>query len=124
MEPATLNLTVQQGATFLQNLTWSAGTPPQPVDLTGYAARLQARDDYGGTVLFELASDGAYAVDAVPKGAITLGSDGTIALSIPDEQTALLDFDSAVYDLKLTDSLGSVFFLLRGKVKLVRQVTL
>jgi len=124
MEPATLNLTIRQGATFRQQLTWDTGMPALPVDLTGYVAHAQVRDDFGGAVLADMSSDAAYVAPAGVQGAIGLGgATGTITLYLPPSATSLLAFDSAVYDLKLTASNGDVGFLVKGKVKLVQQVT-
>lgn len=124
MEPATLNLTIRQGATFRQQLTWDTGDPATAVDLTGYVAHLQIRDDVGGTVLADMSSNTSYVAPVGAQGSIGLGgTTGTITLYLPASATAQLSFDSAVYDLKLTASTGDVFFLTKGKVKLVPQVT-
>ena len=41
--PVSYNITLQQGATHRELFTWQAGTPAQPVNLTGCTARLQVR---------------------------------------------------------------------------------
>lgn len=43
MAAAKLKLVIEQGATFRKTLTWKAGTPSVPVDLTGCTARMHIR---------------------------------------------------------------------------------
>lgn len=43
MAAEKLKLLIEQGATFRKTLTWKAGTPPVPVNLTGCTARMQMR---------------------------------------------------------------------------------
>lgn len=46
MGAATINLEIEQGATFRQKFTYSAGTPPAPVNLTGCKGRMPAVQSY------------------------------------------------------------------------------
>ena len=43
MAAATLDLTIEQGATFRKVLTWKTGTPAVAKDLTGYTARMMLK---------------------------------------------------------------------------------
>ena len=115
MQPAKLNLTIKQGATFRKRLTWR-GSNKKPINLTGYTAKMQARSAYGDPqVLFELSTE---------NGGVTLGGiAGTIELYISDEATALFNFERAVYDLFLYAPNGDALALLEGSVRLIRGVT-
>jgi hypothetical protein len=115
------SLCIQQGATFTKVFTWTtyttgpstAGTAPQPVDLTGWTAAMQIRAYPGASsVLYDASSD------------ITLGGDaGTISLTIPASATEGFTFWSAVYDLLLTDPSGNVTRFIGGSVTVSPGVT-
>ncbi len=111
----TLHLTIEQGATFNPVMTWKdqAGNP---IDLTGYTARMQIRatvDD--STVIHELSTT---------NGELVLGGvAGTITFGIPATTTASFTFQEAVYDLELTALDGTVTRLLKGSVYLSPEVT-
>lgn len=77
---AVVYLEIWQGATFYQEFTWEIGTPAAAVNLTGYAAALQARDSIedetlvldlttanGGIVLVSPESDGKYGIFVPPS---------------------------------------------------------
>lgn len=116
MAAAKLKLMIEQGATFRKVLTWKAGTPPTPVDLTGCTARMQMR----GTI-----------TDAVPlitltteNGGIVLGGvAGTIELVITATVTAAITWAAAVYDLEIVFPSGDVRRLVYGPVTVSLEVT-
>lgn len=72
-----------------------------PLDLAAYTgARMDIKDRVGGTVLLSLRSaDGELELDAATD---------TLWLRLTDEATALLAFDSGVFDIELTDASGDV----------------
>ena len=117
----TYDLCINQGATFEKVFTWTtyttgpttAGTAPQPVNLTGWTAAMQIRAfPLSPTVLYDASSD------------ITLGgSAGTISLTIPAATTEGFTWWSGVYDLLLTDPSGNVTRLLSGSVTISPGVT-
>jgi hypothetical protein len=43
MAAGTLNLTIEQGATFRKTLTWKTGTPAAAKDITNYTARMMLK---------------------------------------------------------------------------------
>jgi len=43
MAAGTLDIALEQGATFRKTLTWKTGTTPVAVDLTGYTARMMLK---------------------------------------------------------------------------------
>lgn len=109
------DFTIYQGRTFSTVLTWKDQNN-NPVNLTGYSARLQARasTDAASTIV-DLSN---------PSGGISLGgAAGTITLSMSEAATGALTADKAIYDLKVTDSLGTSNTLLRGTVFITKRVT-
>ena len=116
MAAAKLKLTIEQGATFRKTLTWKAGTPSVPVDLTGCTARMQIRASIPATaVLADLTTE---------NGGITLGGvAGTIELFIAPTETALITWTAAVYDLEIVFSPTDVRRLLYGPVTMSPEVT-
>lgn len=118
MSAAKLNLLIEAGATFNAVLTWQ-DPDGDPIDLTGYTARMQARTkaDAADTIL-DLTSD--------PDGGITLGDeDGTITIKVAADTTDDLPAGAAVYDLELEapGPAGDVVRLVEGSITVRRQVT-
>lgn len=117
----TYDLCIQQNATYSRVFTWTtyttgpttAGTEPQPVDLTGYTAAMQIKAfPLASSVLYDASSD------------ITLGgAAGTISLDIPATATAGFTWWDGVYDLLLTDSAGNVTRFASGSVSVSPGVT-
>jgi len=102
----------------------------QPVDITGYEARLQIRDDFAdensSVVLFEMTT----VIDADDNG-IRLGTTGgEIRLTIQPGTTETFDWDPSGYDLEMIapDNPplypdGFVTRLLEGKFKVSKEHT-
>lgn len=113
------NFVCEQGATFNPVITWRQqvdGVPGDPVDLTGYAARMQVRPSPSSTtVIVELTTD---------NSRISLGgASGEIELLIEDEDTADLPSGSYKYDLELESAGGITTRLLKGSFKVDPEVT-
>lgn len=113
MSAAKRNIYIEQGATFCMLLSWKQDGVP--VDLTGYMARMQVRENFE---------------DAVPQISITseadeivLGADGSIAISIPAQKTSAATAISGYYDLEVEDVGGTVTRLLQGSVTLSQEAT-
>lgn len=86
-----------------------------PVDLTGFTARMQIRETIESTTTL---------VSLTELSGITLGgAAGTIGITITATVTALLDFDSAVYDLEVVSAGGIVTPVVYGNVYLNDEVT-
>lgn len=106
------NITIEQGATYTKTFTWK-DSDGNAVDLTGYSGRMHIRENYKTEDVL---------LDVEPY--MTLGgAAGTISITISDDITSALTFDSAVYDLELEDSDGVVTRLLEGSVTLSKEVT-
>ena len=116
MAAGSYDLYIEQGATFRKLLTWKAGTPSLPVDLTGCTARMQIRaaiDD--ATPLVDLTTE---------NSGITLGDTlGTIELYISDTDTAAFTFTTGIYDLEIILANDDVRRLLYGTVTVTPEVT-
>jgi hypothetical protein len=116
MPAKKLDITIEQGATFVMNLTWN-NPAGNPVDLTGYTAKMQARwkfSDTSALVTFNTADN-----------TITLGgAAGTIAVSGPAAITGVSRPRYGVYDLELTETAtGKVTRLLQGRALISPEVT-
>lgn len=86
-----------------------------PVNLTGFTARMQIRETIESTTTL---------VSLTEASGITLGgAAGTIGITITATATALLDFDSAVYDLEVVSAGGIVTPVAYGNVYLNDEVT-
>lgn len=106
---------IEQGATFYQPIVWKDEND-DPVDLTGYTARMQIRKTVKSTdPLISLTTT---------NGRITLGgAQGTVTLEIAAEDTADFTTFCGVYDLEVEASDGTVTRLLEGQVEISREVT-
>jgi hypothetical protein len=116
MTPGKLNLIIYQGTTFKRILRLKDSTDTA-IDLSGATVRMHVRSSLSDTAtLLELDEDNGRAVvsDAV---------NGEVTLLVSDEDTTLLDFSSAVYDLEIEYSNGTVDRVLYGSVKLSKEVT-
>ena len=89
-----------------------------PMDLTGYAARMQIRPRVSSdTELLELTSeDGGIVID---------GPSGQLTLFATDSQTSDLSFRTAVYDIEIVSPAPESYVtrVLQGKVTLSPEVT-
>jgi len=99
-QPLTLALYIYQGQTFDDRLalTNADGTP---VDLTGYTARMQAREAITDVtpILDWSSTDGEIVIDG-PAGTITFNVSATATAALPTAN----EFASWVYDLRLVNS--------------------
>lgn len=115
IQPSQYHLTIYQGATFRQNMIWQ-DNEQQPIDLTGYAARMMARTNVS-------ASD-PFLTLTTENGGITLGGeDGTILLVMTAGQTESLTEMAGLYDLELVAPGGEVVRLLQGNIIISKEIT-
>ena len=100
------DLTIDQGETFSQLITWQTGSPLAPVNITGMTARMQIRDS-ANLVLFTLTE----------TSGLTLGGiAGTVLIALTQEQTTALLVPVARYDLFLYGAADYKKKLLKGTV--------
>jgi len=108
------NFSIEQGTDFSRVITWRDQANVL-INLTGYTARLQAR---------EKIADTATLIDLSVGAGIALGGTlGTITLSMTAAQTTALNFVTAVYNLEMTSPTGKISRLLEGYVRLSREVS-
>ncbi len=87
----------------------------EPVDLTGYSARMHIRESFPGPIVASLTSDdGSIVIDPV---------NFTISRELSATISAAFQFKKGVYDLELYNSEGYVIKLDSGKVEIVDEVT-
>lgn len=116
---AKLKLVIEQGATFRKTLTWSAGEPSLPVNLTSAIARMHIRSEVDSPdILLALTSS---------NGGLTLGGvAGTIVVYIPASVTSAMTWSSAVYDIEVefpATPEPDVRRIIQGQVVVTPQVT-
>lgn len=116
---ARYDFTIDQGSYWTRLITWK-DADGDPIDLTGYTARLQWRKRYEDDAVLEITTE---------NGGITLGGvDGTIQLDIfaGDTSPITINGDTAtfLYDLEMIPgSESTAHRLLQGKFTLTREVT-
>jgi hypothetical protein len=115
MIPGKLNLVCPQGTTFSRTLTYKLDE--DPVNLTGYNARLQIRE-------FSYSQDFVLGVDssAGSTNIYTGGSAGTINVHLEPEITKNFVPGNYVYDLEIYTS-ENVYRLIQGKFTVTAEVT-
>jgi hypothetical protein len=130
MAAGKYSFTIEQGATVDFEISYK-DTNGDPIDLTGYQARMQLRPSPGSNTLYLTLSS---SLDPCGTGLNLSGSggtnpptSGTIGIYISAISSSLLDFDLASYDLEISSGSGNCYVvtrLLEGKVKLSKNVTL
>lgn len=119
MAAAKENLTIETGITFEKTWIYADNTRT-PISLSGYEARMQIRERIDSpTILVDLTStiEGITLEDALETGRIDI--------RIGADDTNLLDFDRAVYDLEIYKpaDITEVKRLVQGSVILKGGVT-
>lgn len=114
--PATIDLTIYQGTSYVKEFIWMAGDPQEPVDLTGCTARMQARTSFR--------SEEVYLDLTTENGGIELGLvPGGIKISVDPEQSSPIEVLSLVYDIEIYFLGGQVERPVKGKITLDPEVT-
>jgi hypothetical protein len=115
MTPGIVNFVCPQGTTFRRTLTYKIDEVP--VDLSGYSARLQVREQY-------YSEDYLVFINSGSVGGITLGgSAGTIDLLIEDSVTTDIPAGNYVYDLEIVSPSLYVDRLVEGAFTVTPEVT-
>ena len=124
MAAGKYSFVIEQGATTDFEVQYKDSSN-NPVNLSGYHARMQIRSDYGGTLIANLSSS----LDSDGTGLNLSGSNGTTPISsgsigifISAASSSAFTFSEAKYDLELVQG-STVTRLLEGKVKLSKNVT-
>ena len=100
-----VNFQVVQGDTFTIRVTYTNpnGTP---INLTGFTAKMDVRDQPGGKILCASIASGS--------GITITGSQGLLDIEFSPAQTRKFTMPSAAYQLKVTSSSGQQTTILRG----------
>ena len=125
MAAGRYSFAIEQGATTKFEIQYTDGAG-DPIDLTGYSARMHIRETYDSTSTILEMTD---VLDADGTGLNLNGlasnqplSQGKIGVYISATKTASFSFDTPVYDLELVKGL-EVIRLIQGSIKLSREVT-
>jgi hypothetical protein len=114
MPAAQYDITIEQGATWTLSLVWK-DSGGNPITLTGYTARMQARSAYAAADTM---------LDLTSGSGITLGpAAGAVALVASAAQTSAITAKKGVYDLEMVAPDGAVTRLLQGAVTVSPEVT-
>lgn len=107
-------LHIHQGETF--EYTWPTvdNEAGNPVDLTGYTAKIALKEHRDLDETLAEWTSGAE---------LTLNSDGTIDIKLDASTTAGLSFREVVYDIRLVDGAGEVSYPFWGHITLEKSVT-
>ena len=115
IDPDTIELNAINAAGFKAYTSGGYIQYFQPVDLTGYTARMTVKDKVGGTELLSLTSaNSRVTIDATNK---------TITLTITAVDTAAITWSKGVYDLEMVSPSNVVTAILTGKVTVTKEVT-
>lgn len=122
MAAAIKNILIEQGATYLWELTLLAGKglSAPAMDLSGMSLRMQIRPEVASEIVLLSLSSDLGGITMLPQAGATLGK---LRIEITAVQTAALAFESAVYDLELLQADGRVIRLYKGSVALDLEVT-
>ena len=114
MAAIKFDIPIEQGATFEMTLTY-ADSVGVPINLTGYSAEMQVREEVGGRVL---------ATASTSNGSIVLSSGGQVVITLAAAQTSLIGAIVGVYDLFLKSPAGNpIRKLVYGNVTVKQSVT-
>lgn len=118
MKPATLNLSIYKGSTFLKEIQWKTGDPALPVNITGCSLRMQIRAKVNdATVVDDLTTANSRIV-------ITDAVNGKFTFEIPADTSSAYAISDGVYDLEIVFPGGApVYRLLEGSVSAAPEVT-
>ena len=107
-----LNLTIDQGSTFVNALTVYQADGVTPSNLTGYTVASQFRRNYTST-----------AYTAFTVALVSPYTSGKINMTLTATQTAAVKAGYYYYDVEITSSGGTVTRVMEGKVHFKPNVT-
>ena len=117
MQPAHIDLDVYKGSTFVKLIQWKTGESPVAVNLTGCTARMQIRKSVNDTVILDsLTTENN-------KLQIYEPLNGKLKIVIPAATSSAYTFTSAVYDLEIVFTDGTVTRIIEGCLTAAPEVT-
>lgn len=116
LDPGSIELNDVNAAGFRPYQSGGVIAYSTPVDLSGFAGRMQVRPRVDSSdVLLDLTTE---------NGGIVIDVSGyAVTIQIPALQTAGIDWLEGVYDIELESADGIVSALAAGSVKVLREVT-
>ena len=125
MAAGKYSFTIEQGATTQFQVVYQDANG-DPINLSGYHARMQIRETKTATTVIcglssSLDNDGTGLNLSGSNGNLPLAS-GSIAVYISAASSSNFDFDTALYDLELVSG-SFVRRLIQGVIKLDKEVT-
>jgi hypothetical protein len=116
MAASTYDIDLEQGSTYSTVFTYTDSNSAA-VNLTGFTARMQVRSVYSVTgPAISLTTNGG-------GGIVLGGAAGTVTVTVSATVSASLVPKNYVYDIELVSSGGVVTKLIRGKMKVLPEVT-
>lgn len=133
MAAGKYNFTIEQGATLDFAIQYKDSTN-QPIDLTGYQARMQLRPNIGSDTIYLTLSSSLgpcgtglnFSGSGGPDANLS-PTQGNIGVYLSAVSSSQLDFVSAFYDLEIatgSSECTTVTRLLEGTVRLSKNITL
>ena len=128
MAAGKYSFTIEQGSTVDFELAYKDSNG-DPIDLTGYQARMQLRPNVGSDVVYitlssSLDNDGT-GINISGSSGLNPPTSGTLGVFISANSSSQFEFANAVYDLEIAT--GSVYpevtRLIEGKVQLIQTIT-
>jgi hypothetical protein len=108
----TFPLNINQGETW--EMTFPVvDTDNEPVNITGWSARAQVRHGPLEPILYEWSAGNSN---------LTLNQN-SVTLSVSATASSNWAFTEGTYDLELTDTLGKVYRIAQGRVKVSEEIT-
>jgi len=130
MAAGKYSFTLEQGTTTNFEIAYTDSNG-DPVDLTGYNARMQLRPTPGSETIYLTLSSSlgpcGTGLNMSGSAGINPPTSGTIGIYISAASSSLLDFNQASYDLEIASGSGNcavVTRLLEGKIQLSKEITL
>lgn len=103
----SININMDQGSDFSVEFTVQAANG-NSLDLTSFTSNSHMRENHTSNV--------AYTFTAVT-------ANGTVTITMPAAQTAIIESGKYVYDVKVTSSSNEVFKVVQGTIDVVPAVT-
>jgi len=110
---ALLDLCLYRSDSFNHQIIWQDDAG-DPIDLTNYTARMQARRSVGNSTVLMTATES--------DGLLLGGAAGTIDIQLTPSKTDISNVEN-VYDLEVTSPTAFVTTLIQGEFKVIQDVT-
>ena len=116
MSAGIYNIDLEQGSDYGLDIVYKDGDGDL-IDLTSYGARMDIKDSPDSDAITSLTNtNGGLIIHTIAT------SSPNIQISMTAGATAALDFDNEFYDLEVFSGI-SVSKVLRGRVKLIKEIT-